>query len=159
MCFPGPTSSKEPTCQCRRCKRCRFDPWVGKIPWRRKWQHTPVILSGKSNGQRNLVGYTPGGCKKSDTTERLHFHFSLSCIGEGNRGSASWLSSHGRGLGPRDALKKDSRGLCRGAAGNPRFPRLLPGTLGNFPGRGTGGGRRKAVRDRFALQGGTGDFP
>ena len=50
------------------------------------------------------------------------------------RGSASWLSSHGRGLGPRDALKKDSRGLCRGAAGNPRFPRLLPGTLGNFPG-------------------------
>ena len=50
------------------------------------------------------------------------------------RGSASWLSSHGRGLGPRDALKKDSRGLSRGAAGNPRFPRLLPGTLGNFPG-------------------------
>ena len=50
------------------------------------------------------------------------------------RGSASWFSSHGRGLGPRDALKKDSRGLCRGAAGNPRFPRLLPGTLGNFPG-------------------------
>ena len=49
-------------------------------------------------------------------------------------GSASWLSSHGRGLGPRDALKKDSRGLSRGAAGNPRFPRLLPGTLGNFPG-------------------------
>ena len=50
------------------------------------------------------------------------------------RGSASWLSSHGRGLGPRDALKKDSRRLCRGAAGNPRFPRLLPGTLGNLPG-------------------------
>ena len=50
------------------------------------------------------------------------------------RGSASWLSSHGRGLGPRDALKKDSRGLSRGAAGNPRVPRLLPGTLGNFPG-------------------------
>ena len=40
------------------------------------------------------------------------------------RGSASWLSSHGRGLGPRDALKKDSRGLCRGAAGNPRASRL-----------------------------------
>ena len=50
------------------------------------------------------------------------------------RGSASWLSSHGRGLGPRDALKKDSRGLSRGAAGNPRFPRLLQGNLGNFPG-------------------------
>ena len=50
------------------------------------------------------------------------------------RGSASWLSSHGRGLGPRAALKKDSRGLYRGAAGNPRVLRLLPGTLGNFPG-------------------------
>ena len=50
------------------------------------------------------------------------------------RGSASWLSSHGRGLGPRDALKKGSRCLPRGAAGNPRVPRLLPGTLGNFPG-------------------------
>ena len=50
------------------------------------------------------------------------------------RGSASLLSSPGRGLGPRDALKKDSRGLSQGAAGNPRFPRLLPGTLGNFPG-------------------------
>ena len=49
------------------------------------------------------------------------------------RGSASWLSSHGRGLGPRDALKKDSRGLSRVAAGNPRFPRLLQGTIGNFP--------------------------
>ena len=50
------------------------------------------------------------------------------------RRSASWLSSHGRGLGPRDALKKDSRGLFRGAAGNPRVPRLLPGTSGNLPG-------------------------
>ena len=50
------------------------------------------------------------------------------------RGSASWLSSHGRGLWPPDALKKDSRGLSWVAAGKPRFPRLLPGTLGNFPG-------------------------
>ena len=50
------------------------------------------------------------------------------------RGSASLLSSHGRGLGPQEALKKDSRGRSRGAAGNPRFPRLLPGTLGNLPG-------------------------
>ena len=49
------------------------------------------------------------------------------------RGSASCLSSHGRGIGPQDALKKDSRGLSRVAEGNPRFPRLLPVTLGNFP--------------------------
>ena len=47
-------------------------PWVGKIPWRRKWQLTPVLLSGKSHGQRSLVGYNPWGHKESDTTERLH---------------------------------------------------------------------------------------
>ena len=40
-------------------RRCRFDPWVGKIPWRRKWHPTPVFLPGKSHGQRNLVGYSP----------------------------------------------------------------------------------------------------
>ena len=43
--FPGGASSKELTCQCRRHKRPVFDPWVGKIPWRRKWQPTPVILA------------------------------------------------------------------------------------------------------------------
>ena len=51
---------------------------------RRKWQPTPVILPGKFHGLRSLVGYSPWGRKESDTTERLHFHFSLSCIGEGN---------------------------------------------------------------------------
>ena len=50
------------------------------------------------------------------------------------RRSALWLSSNGRGLGPQDALKRDSRGLSRVVAGKSRFPRLLPGTLGNFPG-------------------------
>ena len=58
---------KESTCQCRRF---RFDPWVEKIPWRRKWKPTPVFLPGKSNGQRRLVGYSPWGCQESDTTER-----------------------------------------------------------------------------------------
>ena len=57
--------------QCRRHKRCRFDPWVGKIPWRRKWQRTPILLSGKFHGQRSLVGYSPGGCKESDITEHI----------------------------------------------------------------------------------------
>ena len=52
--------------------------------WRRKWQPTPVLLPGKSHGQRSLVGYSPWGHWGSDTTERLYFHFSLSCIGEGN---------------------------------------------------------------------------
>ena len=46
--FPGGARGKEPACQCRRCKRCRFDPWVWKIPWRRSWQPTPVFLSGES---------------------------------------------------------------------------------------------------------------
>ena len=53
-------------------RRPGFDPWVGKIPWRRKWQPTPVLLPGESHGRRSLVGYSPWGCKESDTTERLH---------------------------------------------------------------------------------------
>ena len=52
---------------------------------RRSWHHpTPVLLPGKSHGQRSLVGCSPWGRYESDTTEGLHFHFSLSCIGEGN---------------------------------------------------------------------------
>ena len=51
---------------------------------RRQWHPTPVLLPGKSHGQRSLVGYSPWGHKESNTTERLHFHFSFSCIGEGN---------------------------------------------------------------------------
>ena len=57
--------------QCKRHKRCGFDPQVGKIPWRRKWQPTPVFLPGESHIQRRLVGYSPWGCKELDTTERL----------------------------------------------------------------------------------------
>ena len=51
---------------------------------RRQWQPTPVLLPGKSYGRRSLLGYSPWDCKELDTTERLHFHFSLSCTGEGN---------------------------------------------------------------------------
>ena len=51
---------------------------------RRQWQPTPVLLPGKAHGQRSLVGCSPWCREESDTTERLHFHFSLSCIGEGN---------------------------------------------------------------------------
>ena len=52
-----------------------FGSWVRKIPWRRKWQSTPVLLLGKSHGQRSLVGYSLWGGKESDMTERLHTHF------------------------------------------------------------------------------------
>ena len=51
---------------------------------RRQWHPTPVLLPGKSHGQRSLVGCSPWGRVESDTTEQLHFHFSLSCIGEGD---------------------------------------------------------------------------
>ena len=51
---------------------------------RRQWHPTPVLLPGKSHGQRSLVGYSPWGREELDTTEKLHFHFSLSCIGGGN---------------------------------------------------------------------------
>ena len=56
---------------CLQCRRPGFDPWVGKIPWRRKWQPTPAFLLGKSHGQRSLVGCSPWGHKESGTTERL----------------------------------------------------------------------------------------
>ena len=65
------------TVKCLQCRRPRFNPWVGKIPWRRKWQPTPVILPGKSHGQRSLVGYSPWGHKEPDATERLHFCFMI----------------------------------------------------------------------------------
>ena len=48
-----------------------FDPWDRKLPWRRKWQPTPVFLPAESHGQRSLIGYSPLGHKESDTTERL----------------------------------------------------------------------------------------
>ena len=53
--FQGGARGKEPVCQCRRHKRCRFDPWVGKIPWRRKWLPTVVFLPGESHTEE------PGG--------------------------------------------------------------------------------------------------
>ena len=75
---------------------------------RRQWHPTPVLLPGKSHGRRSLVGCSPWGRKESDTTERLHFHFSLSYIGEGNGnplqcsclknlrdGGARWASAYG----------------------------------------------------------------
>ena len=55
-----------------------------KSDQRRRWHPTPVLLPGRSHGQRSLVGCSPWGHEESDTTERLHFHFSLSCIGNGN---------------------------------------------------------------------------
>ena len=73
VCYrlPRRLSDKTPACQCWRHKRCWFNPWVRKIPWRREWQPTAVFLPGKSHGQRSLAGYSPWGHKESDTTEQL----------------------------------------------------------------------------------------
>ena len=60
-------SDKEATCQCRRC---RFDPWVRKIPWSRKWQPTPAFLPGKFHGQRSLAGCSPYSHTELDMTEQ-----------------------------------------------------------------------------------------
>ena len=62
-------SGKESAFQGRRCRRYGFNPWLRKIPWRRKWQPTPVLLPGKSHGQRSLAGYSPQHHKESDTSE------------------------------------------------------------------------------------------
>ena len=76
--LPRCLSGKESSCQCRRPG---FDPWVGKIPWRRKWQLTSVFLPGESHEQRSLADYSPEGHKELNTTEvtehtraRTHTH-------------------------------------------------------------------------------------
>ena len=70
--FADGTVLKKSACQ---CKRCRFNPWVGKITWRKKWQSTPVFLPRKFPGQKSLVGYSAWGCKKSNITEHTRMHF------------------------------------------------------------------------------------
>ena len=59
-------------CLLPQCWKRGFDPWAGKITWRRKWQPTPILLPGKFHGLRSLVGYSPWGCQESDMTDRLH---------------------------------------------------------------------------------------
>ena len=72
--FPGGGSSgKESACQ---FSRHGFNPWVRKIPWRRKWQSTPLFLPGKSHGQRSLTDYSPWGHKELDTTQPSLTHLS-----------------------------------------------------------------------------------
>ena len=70
MGLPWWYSGKESAFQCRRC---RFDPWVRKIPWRKKWQPTPIFLPGRSHGQRSQAGYiVHGATKELDWTEWLN---------------------------------------------------------------------------------------
>ena len=81
-------------------RRPGFDPWVGKIPWTKEWQPTPVFLPGEFHGQRSLVGYSPQGHKESDMTERLTRHNfqvkPLYLLSHSCRKTDSW-QPHGRG--------------------------------------------------------------
>ena len=70
--FPGGSAGEKHTRPCRRPKRPGFNPWVGKSPWRRKWQRVLVFLPGEPHGQRSLAGYSPWGHKDSDMTEYTH---------------------------------------------------------------------------------------
>ena len=78
--FPRWLSSKEYACQCRRHRRYEFVSWVGKSPWRREWQPTPVFLPGEFHGQRSLAGYSPWGRKEWDMTEWLTLSLSFMVI-------------------------------------------------------------------------------
>ena len=79
--FSGPYLGSDGKSICLQCQRPGFNPWVGKILWRRKWQPTPLFLPGKSHGQGSLVGYSPRGCRELDTTEQLTVQFtSVECL-------------------------------------------------------------------------------
>ena len=73
LAFLGDPSSKEPAYQCRRCKRRRFDSWVGKLPWKRAWPHTLAFLPGESLGQRSLVSCMVS--KELDTTKATEYAY------------------------------------------------------------------------------------
>ena len=88
---PGGSVVKNLPVNARRCRRCGFDPWVGKIPWRRPWQPILVFFSGESHGQKSLVDYSSQGCKELDMTEHAciyntishhhsHFSYSSTCL-------------------------------------------------------------------------------
>ena len=87
-------------------KRREFDPWVGKIPWRRDWLLTPVLLPGESQGQRSLVGCSPWGHKESNTTEQL----SLSAVS-----NASAKQIHQWALSPSVGSNYCTDAVCRGS--------------------------------------------
>ena len=87
MGLPRWLNGKESACQCRRQSRHDFNPWVRKIPWRRKWQPTRGFLPGKSHGQKGLAGHSPWGCKKSDMTYWLNTH---ACLSNEQAKSSDW---------------------------------------------------------------------
>ena len=120
--LPGWLNSKESACQCRKGE---FDPRVGKIPWRRKWQSTLGSLPGRSCGQRSLVGYCPWGRKELKMTDRLNnnssnkspfFRIVTRIKGNGRlAGASAWGSYTGR-LWDRDEAQSFCQEWCGGLA-------------------------------------------
>ena len=76
MSFPGDASGKEPACQCRRCKRCGFDPWIRKIPRRRAWKLTPVFLPGEPHGawRATVHSFTRSQTRLKGLSMHAHTH-------------------------------------------------------------------------------------
>ena len=114
----GGSSGKESDCHCRRHKKHEFNPWVGKILWRRAWKPSPVFLPGKFHGQRSLVGYGPWGHTVGHdwATEHTHIHI-YNCvlyIRICERGLPRWLSGKESACQARDA------GLIPGSGRSPR---------------------------------------
>ena len=81
--FPGGISGKEPTCQCRRSKR-HLPNRLGRFPWSRKWQPTPVILPGKFHGQKSLMGYTVHGVTNRHNWAYIHACTHMGCTDQGH---------------------------------------------------------------------------
>ena len=75
--FPGSSDGKK---ICLQCNRLGLNPWVRKIPWRWKWQPTPIFLPEEFHGQGSLVGYSPWGCQESDKTERVTLSSPVCCL-------------------------------------------------------------------------------
>ena len=105
--LPSWHSGKGSAWQCRRRRRCGFSLWVGKIPWGRKSQPTPVILPGESLGPRSLAGCSPWGCTESDTTAHTHPSCEQSCCSyaPSTRPSQRRLKPHDGHLQPSRASR------------------------------------------------------
>ena len=103
-------------CQCRGRRRPKFDPWVGKIPWWRKWQPPPVFSPGESHGQRSLAGHSPRGRTESDTSQQLN---------------SSWLLLHSHSVSQGSSARHPPSGAAEGRGSRERLSvrELLPRAL------------------------------
>ena len=110
--LPRWQSGKESACQCKRCKKCGFDLWVGNIP--RKWQPTPVFMLGKFHGQRNQVGYSPWDHKEWDMTKVTeHTHMPMCMNGVGSHALFQRICpTQGSNLGLLSLLRWQASFFC-----------------------------------------------